>query len=290
MFKINREPLTQAWRIAMQRRLGLWLSDLDDLFSTARDRGVPLQLAKGARRHQVDRLGDTLSNVGDHNRRHHLVNSVWYAAKRAVAIHAVYLGDKREGRAAQFAHFNADHVPDIIELGAAVTGKHRLSETRVTTPHRGDVRRGVGSRHHGGSVADVGHVFAFGNTLEHQVVKVFGCRARGRPSDPPLDHATGRGCVHARRGQYTDALVNKKNAVVLLLHDVYGGIAPPTLKHLYQLARGTRVRDGTVYTSWAAPSYLPHYGQRLSSAAVFADAAIIRDGIHALCADSAMAA
>ena len=64
----------------------------------------------------------------------------------------------------------------------------------------------------------------------------------------------------------------------------------PTLKHLYQLARGTRVRDGTVYTSWAAPSYLPHYGQKLSSAAVFADAAIIRDGIHALCADSAMAA
>ena len=96
----------------MQRRLGLWLSDLDDLFSTARDRGVPLQLTKGTRRHQVDRLGDVLSNVGDHNRRHHLVNSVWYAAKRAVAIYAVYLGDKREGRTAQFAHFNADHVPN----------------------------------------------------------------------------------------------------------------------------------------------------------------------------------
>ena len=82
----------------------------------------------------------------------------------------------------------------------------------------------------------------------------------------------------------------RRTPVVLLLHDVYGGIAPPTLKHLYQLARGTRVRDGTVYASWAAPSYLPHYGQKLSSAAVFADAAIIRDGIHALCADSAMAA
>ena len=50
------------------------------------------------------------------------------------------------------------------------------------------------------------------------------------------------------------------------------------------------IRDGTDYTSWAAPSFIPHYGQKLSSAAVFADAAIIRDGILKLSANSAMAA
>ena len=138
--------------------------------------------------------------------------------------------------------------------------------------------------------ADVGHIFAFGNTLEKETVLVYGCKERGRPTEPPFDHSTGRGYVKGRKGQYSDALVNKKNSAVLLLHDNYGGIAPPTLKHFYLLARGTRIRDGTDYTSWAAPSFIPHYGQKLSSAAVFADAAIIRDGILKLSANSAMAA
>ena len=115
----------------------------------------------------------------------------------------------------------------------------------------------------------VGHIFAFGNTLEKETVLVYGCKERGRPTEPPFDHSTGRGYVKGRKGQYSDALVNKKTSAVLLLHDNYGGIAPPPLKHFHLLARGTRIRDGTDYTSWAAPSFIPHYGQKLSSAAVF---------------------
>ena len=96
-----------------------------------------------------------------------------------------------------------------------------------------------------------------------------------------------RACaVAAHRGQYCDALENKKNDVILLLHDNYGGVAPLTYRHLCVLGRATRTRDGTTYDSWAAPSFVPHYGQKLSSAAVFQDAAIIRDGIATLRANT----
>ena len=55
------------------------------------------------------------------------------------------------------------------------------------------------------------------------------------------------------------------------------------------LGRATRTRDGTTYDSWAAPSFIPHYGQKLSSAAVFLDAAIIRGGIDQLRANTVVA-
>ena len=41
----------------------------------------------------------------------------------------------------------------------------------------------------------VGHVYAFGNTLEKLSQMVFGTRQRGSPDDPPMSHVTGLGYV-----------------------------------------------------------------------------------------------
>ena len=40
------------------------------------------------------------------------------------------------------------------------------------------------------------------------------------------------------------------------------------------------MRDGTDYSSWAAPTFIPHYEQRLSAAAVFGDAALVYEGVR----------
>ena len=228
----------------------------------------------------MDRLGDVLAHGATHGRRHNGVAQVWLRAKRAVADGAVLLGDKEKKD--KFKMYNDDHVPDTIEIGAAPSGKDRLGEVRVKSPHSRVASRGIGTQLNGGCPASVGHSFAFGNTLEEEQCKVYGCRQRGRPTDPPFCHATGRGFVKYRKGQYRDAIVNKKNTVNLLLHCLYGGAHRGAVAHLHCLQRASEAHDGTVYDSWAAPSYVTHWGQALSHAAVFGDACDIFNGVKKL--------
>ena len=99
----------------------------------------------------------------------------------------------------------------------------------------------------------------------------------GRARDGRFNPTTGVGRVEAHKGLYADAL-RKGTTVDALLSNPFGGLAPATLAHLFQLdrtAKSTRGRDRTVYTSWTAPSFLPYYKQKLSSAAVICDAAAI---------------
>ena len=81
-----------------------------------------------------------------------------------------------------------------------------------------------------------------------------GCKARGLPSDPPLNHATGEGRVHAHIGDYADALTNKNNAVVpLIAETLFGGlererVRTRTLKFLARSAGDIALgRDSTDY-------------------------------------------
>ena len=84
--------------------------------------------------------------------------------------------------------------------------------------------------------------------------------------------STGTGAVKARSGFYHDALVNKRNTLVLTLHSTWGGLAPGAVKRLHSLeARAARV-DRTPYESWAASSYVPYWSQRLSASVVVGDA------------------
>ena len=69
---------------------------------------------------EPDWLGDAACNSGEHTTRHHATNRAWRDALAAVATGTVLLGDKQE--AERYKQYNADHVPDIVQVGASAWG------------------------------------------------------------------------------------------------------------------------------------------------------------------------
>ena len=157
-----------------------------------------------------------------------------------------------------------------------------VSRVQVPSPITKTKHAGRGSRTHGGAVADVGHLYGLGNTEESYRIQVLGCKARGRlGTDKPFDHATGKGSVKAKPGEYYDALRNKKAIVVPMIVESYGGISPHSLNFIGRLAaraKGARARDGTVYgrSRTSARSFFKHHTQQLAAAAQVGDAKAIR--------------
>ena len=102
--------------------------------------------------------------------------------------------------------------------------------------------------------------------------RVLGTRARGVPAMGPFDHTNGAGFVAPHRGDYLDAIANRKAAVHLLVHEAtLGGMSPYAARHLRRLSRAAVANgiDGTDYTrSFTARSFVPHFGQRISTACV----------------------
>ena len=144
-------------------------------------------------------------NNGEYNRRHNGVNRAAHAMVSAVAVGGVVLGDK--GKPEDTAHLNSTHVLDFAELGGdEETGGDALWETKVPSPLKAHYSAGRGSTAGGGKPATMGHVIGFGSTEEEHEVMVLGCQERGRPSDGPFDHATGKGWVKGVQGQYADAM------------------------------------------------------------------------------------
>ena len=136
----------------------------------------------------------------------------------------------------------------------------------------------------GGVPATVGHLYAFGSTLEQYEIDVLGAPARGRKGDDPFDHATGKGWVKYSKGQYEDALTNKGHQVVVFLVEATGGISPPARKQMHALTRRARGRgaiDRTVYgrTRFNTKSFYKHHEQQIVRSVVIADAAAIRKKI-----------
>ena len=78
--------------------------------------------------------------------------------------------------------------------------------------------------------------------------------------------------MKARRGEYHDAITNKRNTVVLTLHNLWGGFAPGATQRLRDLEARTARVDRTAYESWAAMSYGTYWSQRISASIVVADA------------------
>ena len=132
----------------------------------------------------------------------------------------------------------------------------------------------------------VGHTHAFGNTEETLRRTVMGCHERGRPTDGPFDHATGKGHVPFHKGDYHDALRRKNNQATLLLVESFGGIASGGARLLRFLSRRAkdkkRGRDGTSYSNFHKNSYLSHHLASISMAAVYYDALHIDDGVDGL--------
>ena len=164
--------------------------------------------------------------------------------------------------------FNDGHKVDI----AVVDEPDICLEIKVPSPLTTAYSIGTGK-----DPPTVGNRIAFGSTEEKYRLMTLGCQARGRADDPPFDATTGHGRVEAVKGHYHDALVVKRNKVVVWLVEASGGIAPQPLARLHRnsrLAASRGARDRTKYgLSRASPrSYLTHHIQRIAFAAVRANA------------------
>ena len=200
-------------------------------------------------------LGDAAINAANQTNRHNEGLAAVYTALRcaAPASSPVRLGDKGDGTPSskeearrRQAHLNEGHIPDIYRPGPP----HVLYEWKCCSPFTATRALGNGSNRCGGaaSTAD-GHTFAFGNTLEALVAKVLGLKARGAPTDRPLDRRTGEGRVHARDGDYADALA-KGHRVHLLASESTGAVSRGVTTLLSCLAKSVLAPDGhdsTVY-------------------------------------------
>ena len=143
---------------------------------------------------QSDRLGDTIINLDSKTGRHNKFNRAFYNAVSAQATTSVILGDKGDGspRArvdalARYAHYSADHVPDIIEQQAAKNGNAVLYESKCWTQLKTSDNLGGGTPAGGGSPSTaMGHLVAFGGTEETLLHQNIGCKARGDAARRPV--------------------------------------------------------------------------------------------------------
>ena len=85
----------------------------------------------------------------------------------------------------------------------------------------------------------------------------------------------------AKKGDYHDALVNKRSRVIPAVIESTGGLSPPLraqMRCLEGRAKGAGASDRTKYgsTRASARSFMVHHTQRISLAAVKYDALAIR--------------
>ena len=223
-------PRSQLFRIAGQRRLGLWLSDALAVQRALRESDMPRNTVKEKSRYDQahDPLADALSNAQttDKTAAH---NGVVYAARDALAACAtsqVIMGDKRKdarARAAGLRHmgeYNEGHIADLVQPGAADNGKDLILEVKLARCLKKSFNLGTGQ-----SPASIGHIVAFGNTEAYYRALILGVKQRGRPGDA-FSEDTGRGYVAYKEGDYHDAIYNKLNTVIPFILEVSGGATP----------------------------------------------------------------
>ena len=128
---------------------------------------------------------------------------------RAVSVGAVVLGDKEKAELTE--ELNNTHTIDVAELGGDTkNNRNALYEPKTPTATKTLWAAGHGSDDLGGAPASTGHLVGFGNTDEPYRVKVLGTKQRGQPTDPPMDHAAGKGYVREHKGQYYDAFLARQ--------------------------------------------------------------------------------
>ena len=267
----------------IQRRLGLYVSCLRPALDE--------RLARGLAVTQHDRLGDSYVNAAHHGKRHNDVLAAIAAALRATTPAGTILqGDKGDGTTAsraeaaqRYKFLNDGHIPDLYRLGPP----HTIWELKCLTPFFPSGALGRGSARCGGAASTTdGHSYAFGCTLENQISRVLGLKARGDPNGRQLDRTTGEGYVAARDGDYADAM-RKGNAVHLLLVEATGAISPALHLLLCALAAASKTPeagDSTCYgkSRAATTSFYVHHTAAISAAAVAADSRMIRTAAQSL--------
>ena len=128
----------------------------------------------------------------------------------------------------------------------------------------------------------MGHlVVAFGSTEEHLLREIFGARPRGAPSDGPFNHITGLGWVAAREGYYCDAIKTKKNTVIALIAESFGGVTPAVTALLQRLEKRL-CTDATCYGDHSTRSFSSHHAAAISLAIVTGDEEALVKGVSKL--------
>ena len=198
----------------------------------------------------------------------------------ACAVGPLIIGDKEKPEKTNM--INDTHVVDLAALGAGPAGQDVAIETKVPSPIKKKHAVGAGTRLHGGCPATVGHLYAFGSTEEEYSLLVLGCKGRGgQAGDTPFDHATGKGWVRERRGQYYDALFNKRNLVVAFVIEggagAGGGITPRARAYMRHVARTATCAGATDRTAYGVArgstrDFLTHHTRRIVKAAVIGGA------------------
>ena len=90
------------------------------------------------------------------------------------------MGDKEKPELTDM--INTTCAVDLAELSRGRrghAGADVCQEYKVVAPLTKSRRMGKGSVLHGGTVADVGHLYAFGNTEERYRIKILGCKGKG---------------------------------------------------------------------------------------------------------------
>ena len=72
--------------------------------------------------------------------------------------------------------------------------------------------------------------------------------------DGPFKHATGLGWVAAHTGYYSDAIKNKRNTVIALIAETFGGVAPAVTALLRRLEKRS-CADATRYGEYSTHSF-----------------------------------
>jgi glycerol-3-phosphate dehydrogenase (NAD+) len=264
-----------AFEVMLQRQGGLDIALADASFDTLEAAGTV-----------VDRRGDGLQSGGEYNRRHNAVLRAIVDMVSACAVGQLLQGDK--GDPEKTADLNSTHAVDLAELGAnEATGGDVLYEVKCASPTKATQSDGNGSKEGGGAVASVGHRFGFGNTEEEYRTLILGCQEQGRKHQGQLDHATGRGWVKYRKGQYDDALVRTRAQVVPMIVETTGALAPHSRRHcgfLHGRAKRRGAIDRTRYgrTHISTRSFFAHHTQQISKAATMWDARAIIKRIRAV--------
>ena len=184
------------------------------------------------------------------------------------------LGDKKHPNKTD--EFNVGHIVDLAELGVGPGGCDVGMELKVVSSLKKTQHLGRGTAKHGGCIASVGHVVAFGNTEEELRNESLGCAQRGLPSDKPFNHGDGKGYVAPVKGLYDDALVKKKHKLDFVVHETSSGFSPPAVARMRRFGRKAASGvDRTKYPRRCCArhySFVPHHTQRISVAIVRADA------------------
>ena len=125
-----------------------------------------------------------------------------------------------------------------------------------------------------------GLMFGLGNVEEQYRAMVLGVKGRGRQSDGPLNHWTGKGWVKSKDGQYTPALRRRKFVLPVIVERGFSGKDNHTKAHIRKLgdtAAGAGATDRTAYGRHrgSTRSFVTHHTQQISKACIVGSTAAI---------------